>query len=295
MSLASVEIFRKGCEESDKRRDEGLKVPENLKLYQDISYGRYGKWNLMDVYHKDDVVKRQKTIINIHGGGWVYGDKELYKFYCMDLAERGFTLVNFSYRLAPEDKFPAAVEDINNAFTFISKHAEEYNIDLNNLFVVGDSAGAQLASQYLAILTNKEFANLYDFKVPNLKIKAVALNCGVYDVRYNIEKGTEEILFDYIGENPQDKAEVLDTMKYINKDFPAAFIMTSYYDFLRPNAEPMYNYLVNLGIPCEYKLYGKKEDEYMGHVFHVNINLKEAKECNDAECEFFEKFVKEEK
>ena len=74
----------------------------------------------------------------------------------MRLAQRGFTFVNFNYRLAPEYKYPTALEDINQVFLFIRDHAEEYAIDTNNIFVVGDSAGAQLATQYLIICTNPE-------------------------------------------------------------------------------------------------------------------------------------------
>ena len=89
---------------SDRERDEGLTTPEDITRHDDISYGPYGEWNLLDIYHKKDVNTCQPTIVNIHGGGWVYGNKEIYQFYCMSLAQRGYTVVNFNYRLAPENK-----------------------------------------------------------------------------------------------------------------------------------------------------------------------------------------------
>ena len=103
---------------SDDKRDEGLTTPEDIIRFDDISYGPYGDANLLDIYHQKKVTKPQKTIISIHGGGWVYGSKEQYQFYGMRLAQRGFTFVNFNYRLAPEYKYPTALEDINQVFLF---------------------------------------------------------------------------------------------------------------------------------------------------------------------------------
>lgn len=59
------------------------------------------------------------VIVSVHGGGWVFGSKEGYQFYCMSLAQLGFTIVNFSYRLAPEFPFPANIEDINSVMSWV--------------------------------------------------------------------------------------------------------------------------------------------------------------------------------
>ena len=293
MNLNDPKVFRKLAGECDAKRDEWLTTPYDIKRYDNISYGVHGKLNLLDIYHKKDVTDCQQTIISIHGGGWVYGSKDVYQFYCMDLAQRGFTVVNFSYRLAPENPYPAALEDINDVFNWVADHAKEYKIDLNNLFVVGDSAGAQFASQYIAMLTNYEFQKFYDFKVPSdkIKIKASALNCGVYDFKKYVETSEDSLILAYLGKDAKSKVQALDTMKYITKDFPPAYVMTAYNDFLKDHAKPMYDELVKLGVPCEYKIYGDKDEETIAHVFHLNIRIPEAKQCNDAECEFFRKFI----
>lgn len=294
MKLNSTEKIRKEFGEGDTARDAGLTTPEDIKRYNDISYGKHGNWNLLDIYHKKDVKKPQPTIISVHGGAWVYGTKEVYQFYGMGLAQRGFTFVNFNYRLAPEDPFPAMIEDINEAFTWVGEHAAEYQIDLSNLFVVGDSAGAQLATQYVTMLLNPEFGKLYDFKLPTDKIhiKAMALNCGVYDMKEcvkNSELGDH--IQAYFGEITEEKLELVNTLKYITKDFPPSYIMTSYYDFVKQNAIPMYEFLTKKGIECEYKMYGDSEKKDIAHVFHVNMRTKEAAQCNDDECAFFRKYI----
>ncbi len=294
-----AEKLRREFGASDQKRDAGLTTPDNIKRYDDIAYGEYGRYNLLDIYHKKDVTSPQKTIIDIHGGGWTYGDKDVYQHYCMDMAQRGFTVVNFSYRLSPEDPYPAALEDINAAFTWVAENAAAYNIDLDKICVTGDSAGAQLASQYLALLTNSAFRRLFSMQIPyeQIKVKAVALNCGCYDMRGRMETQEDDPFLAYIDkaltEDRELTLEQIDTVKYINADFPPAYIMSAEYDFLKEHVKPMYELLRAKGIVCEWKLYGKAEDTYMGHVFHLNQRLEEAKICNDDECRFFDEILGE--
>lgn len=293
MEIRDVEVIREQFSASDAKRDLGLRTPDNIQRYDNIAYDVHGDLNTLDVYHQKDVHTAMPTIVNIHGGGWIYGSKEVYQFYCMDLAQRGFTVVNFSYRLAPEDPWPAALVDINSVFTWICEHAKEYCIDLNNVFIVGDSAGAQLTSQYVTLLTNKEFQRFYEFEMPtgDIHIRAVGLNCGFYDVKKYIQEGKEGCVYTYLGDRLEEAIPAMDTIKYITKDFPPAFIMTAHCDFLKDHAEPMYKTLTKLGIPCEYKVYGSPDRDDIAHVFHVNIKLEEAKECNDDECNFFKQFI----
>jgi acetyl esterase/lipase len=292
-----AEKLRREFGASDQKRDAGLTTPDNIKRYDDIAYGEYGRYNLLDIYHKKDVTSPQKTIIDIHGGGWTYGDKDVYQHYCMDMARRGFTVVNFSYRLSPEDPYPAALEDINAVFTWVAENAAAYNIDLDKICVTGDSAGAQLASQYLALLTNSAFRKLFPMQIPHeqIKVKAVALNCGCYDMKGRVEAQEDDPFLAYIDkaltENRELTLEQIDTVKYINADFPPAYIMSAEYDFLKEHVKPMYELLRAKGIVCEWKLYGKAEDTYMGHVFHLNQRLEEAKICNDNECRFFDEIL----
>lgn len=290
-----VENIRTSWAEGDKKRDANLTEPEHLKNYYNISYGPYGESNLLDIYMPDNIDKKSSTIVNIHGGAWVYGSKEVYKFYCMSLATRGFVVVNINYRLAPENLFPAALEDINSALTFIEKQGEEYCIDKEKLILVGDSAGGQLVSHYAAIFTNPDFAKLYDFQVPNVKIKALGLNCGLYNPKSAVLKSKDEIHRAYIGENADFTSEELltkiDVPSHITKNFPPSYIMSTFTDFLLEEAQPMYDLLKEKAVESVIKIWGSKDRPEIGHVFHVNMNLPEAKICNDEECDFFRKFV----
>jgi acetyl esterase len=82
-----------------------------------------------------------------HGGGWVQGDLETHHGLCARLARHGEVLVvAFDYRLAPEHKFPAAVEDCLAAYRWLRMHAAELGADPGRVAVAGDSAGGNLAA-----------------------------------------------------------------------------------------------------------------------------------------------------
>ncbi|MBE6836877.1 MAG: alpha/beta hydrolase [Ruminococcus sp.] len=290
-----VQDLRINWAKGDALRDEGLKTPDDILRFDDISYGPYGKDNLLDIYVLKGTKTIQPTIVNIHGGGWVYGNKEVYQYYCMSLAQRGFTVVNINYRLAPETRFPGAVCDINNALKFIENHGAEYFVDKDRLILVGDSAGGQLVSHFATILTNPGFAKLFDFEVAKVTVKALGLNCGTYDGRAMATDRNDEVFLEYIDcmdKTPDDAlVERVDALKYMNSHYPPSYIMSTECDFLLPCAQPMYDYLTGMGVPCEIKIYGDKNRPEIGHVFHVNCKLPEAKICNDDECEFFKKYV----
>ena len=122
-------------------------------------------------------------ILWIHGGGYVYGSTKQYQFYCMGLAQRGFAVVSFNYHLAPKYKFPTPVYDTNLVMEWICRKAEIYGFDTDNVVIVGDSAGAQLASQYAVICTDPEYAKIMEITPPEFTLRAVGLNCGMYDLK----------------------------------------------------------------------------------------------------------------
>src|SRR5581483_9877177 len=86
-------------------------------------------------------------LIFFHGGGWVIGDLDSHDVVCRKLAEEGqLIVISVDYRLAPEHKFPAAVDDALAATAWIADHAKELGIDAARLRVGGDSAGGNLAA-----------------------------------------------------------------------------------------------------------------------------------------------------
>src|SRR5246127_3899050 len=86
-------------------------------------------------------------LVFFHGGGWVIGNLETHDVVCRKLAHEGeLIVISVDYRLAPEHKFPAAVDDAIVATDWIAANAAQLGIDAARLVVGGDSAGGNLAA-----------------------------------------------------------------------------------------------------------------------------------------------------
>lgn len=305
MSAGIADKMREGMAASDDKRDKGLEVPDDVEIFADLIYGKDPAENLLDVYRPirklianagiaqtmasenvSAALPKMPVIVSFHGGTWIYGDKERYKFYCMSLAQRGFAVVNFTYRLAPEHKFPAALEDMNNVFAWMLAHSEEYGLDMDNVFMVGDSAGGNLGGLYLCILTNPDYAANFDFAPPaEARIRAAAFNCGVYDPLNFIQE--KELMKGLILEEKSDVHDrLMNVSENMNSNFPPVFVMDCIGDFCFRYFEPMTKALTKNGVEHIGKVYGS-EEEPLFHVFHLDIRNPIATICNDDECEFF--------
>ena len=266
---------------SDYFRDRGLTTPSDVIRVDNRRYGD-DPMQVFDVYYPKGTDHPLPTIVSIHGGGYTYGSKEVYQYYCMNLAQHGFTVVNYSYRLAPKHKFPSQLEDTNAVLTAICASAEEYPIDTENIFFVGDSAGGHLNAQYSAAVTNPAYAKLLSLEIPAFTLRATALNCGVYEMK----DVTGSSMKYYLDGDPEKYTEQLDIMGHITSAFPPAFVMSSTGDMCLPFAVPMSDCLTKAGVENEVHIYGDDSTK-PPHVFHINIRNKIAEQCNKDECDFF--------
>ena len=292
MSQYSDQI-RRDFKAGDDIRDAGLTTPNDVARFDDIAYGDESPLQRLDVYRPRVAEgRRLPVIVSIHGGGWVYGDKERYQYYCMSLAQKGFAVVNFSYRLAPEWKYPAGIEDANAVFTWLLVHADEYGFDAGHVFAVGDSAGAHMLALYSCICTNPDYAARYDFAPPKgFKPTAVALNCGAYIVDASGESSTSTLMADLLPKGgTAEEVALVSPLAHITADFPPAFIMTSNDDFLKPQAPLLAARLMELEVPFALRFYGDKTTR-LSHVFHCDMRSAEGARCNAEECGWFKRFI----
>ena len=289
------DFIRKSFKEGDDIRDAGLTDPEDVVRYDDILYGTDPRWQVLDLYRpKGKEGERLPVIVSVHGGGWVYGDKERYQYYCMSLAQRGFAVVNFTYRLAPEFKYPAPLEDTNLVFSWVLEHASEYGLDTSHIFAVGDSAGGNILGLYCAICTNPEYARHYAFQTPQgFAPRAVALNCGDYVVEAAHPSSDDQaldLMADYLPHRgTREEMALINVTAHVTEAYPPVFLMTASGDFLKEQALLMASALTRHNVPFLYRFYGDSR-KLLPHVFHCDMRSEDGKQCNQDECDFFLSF-----
>ncbi|RCW16700.1 lipase [Streptococcus gallolyticus] len=288
--IEAAKVLHDLFKEGDDKRDAGLprEIPE-VERFDDISYGPKEKWNLLDIYLPKVHAETIPTIINIHGGGWVYGSKETYQFFGLSLAKNGFAFINFNYQLAPEVEFPGELDDVNRAMHWVAEHGRDYHLDLEHVFIIGDSAGGQMAVQYLTILTNDDFRQKFGYEKPNFTVRAAAINCGASFITLpGIIEGapkayfTEDVL--------QHKMDMLLTEHYITSDLPPLLLTTANQDFIRDCTIRLDGFLLAKNIEHELRSYGTPEDP-RAHVFNYNVKDPLATTCNLEIINFFKRYI----
>ena len=124
------------------------RIPEGVKFIPDIAY-REGNdaWKLDLAMPEAMGDKPRPALVIIHGGGWRNGDKRRINFLrpTLEYAGKGYVCVTINYRMLDESPITACIEDVKNAVRWLRAHAEEYNVDPNNIGATGNSAGAHLA------------------------------------------------------------------------------------------------------------------------------------------------------
>ncbi|MFL6353017.1 MAG: alpha/beta hydrolase fold domain-containing protein [Bryobacteraceae bacterium] len=114
----------------------------------DIEYARVSGVSLRMDASIPAGAKRSPAVIIVHGGAWVAGDRKFnVQPLFQPLTDAGFAWFSISYRLATDiTQFGAAVSDVREAIRFVKSHAAEYHIDPDEMALIGESAGGQLAA-----------------------------------------------------------------------------------------------------------------------------------------------------
>ena len=140
----------------------------------------------LDIYTPQGVAAPVPTLIYIHGGGWVGGNKEGAILNILPYLEMGWAVVNVQYRLARISLAPAAVEDCRCALRWVIRNAKEYNFDVNKLVVSGHSAGGHL-SLTTGMLPASAGLDRECYGTEDLKVAAIINWFGITDVNDLLE------------------------------------------------------------------------------------------------------------
>lgn len=110
-------------------------------VYREVA----GERLMMDLYPAAGRSASAPAVIVIHGGAWMTGERQDMEALCTALAQNGMVAATVDYRLAPASKWPAMLEDVRAAVTFLRANAERFGIDPDRIGAAGASSGAHLA------------------------------------------------------------------------------------------------------------------------------------------------------
>ena len=126
-----------------------VSTTHHFEKITDLAYGDMERQKL-DIYIPNKIINksnvRKIVIVFFHGGGWELGSKESFKFIATRLTKEGYIVILPNYRLYPEVVFPAFIEDAALAVSWLHNNLEKYAIDSDRVYLMGYSAGAQIAS-----------------------------------------------------------------------------------------------------------------------------------------------------
>ncbi|MBE6819340.1 MAG: hypothetical protein E7517_09370 [Ruminococcaceae bacterium] len=289
--------------------DVTMNKPQNLKVEysgihidKDIAYSDYSLDTTGDIYVREDLLAKGEklpVVLNIHGGGFVMGDKKYRYGISSWWADKGYIVYNISYRLSPDVYFPENLVDLVDALNYLQVLAEQYPMDLSKLVITGDSSGGYSAA-YLTALAFDDNLRKKIVEISGIEIAPVALKpalcvpcCGIYDVEtllktkmpfhmipvtcktytgYPISNDLKNIreypLYDYIS-----------PINFVTKDWCKVFMIWTWSDLICVDqGRPMYNAV------C--RKIGKKNIGYYAadgllnnHCFHLNQATEESKKA----------------
>lgn len=255
---------------------------EGLYKISEIAYGDTYPNSYLDILYcgQDDA----PTLFYFHGGGFFGGSKNMGDPMAAnestalldDICKSGFNIVNVDYALVPDYHFPVPLVQMNEAIGFIIEHKDEYKLDMDEIVIMGSSAGAIMTAQYGAVLSNEEYAKLLDIEpaVSVNNIRAVVVDDAPL-IYKEMNVACKILIGNYIKGSiflSEEEIDSYECTRYINGSYPDAILLGSEY---RSDMEEMTKQLRANGINYEfvdpYTEYGK----VMPHCFVANERVDE--------------------
>ncbi len=290
------------CGIADNERISKQTPPAGVTTVRGLSYATDGHpMHTLNIYYPDGADGLLPTVVDIHGGGWMYGDRELNRHFCMFLAAQGYTVIAMSYRLLPETDLCGQVQDIFKSLHWLEAHAKEYHCDLTRAFLTGDSAGGHLSGLTACVALSPKLQAVYGVQPVGYEFKALAINHGACDVNHlNFIKGVmgklvaREMVLMLFGTRPKTSpfyraASFSDTAEGIR--LPPVLLISSEPDELHaPQTLTLHKWMTERSIPHETLFWKKEQGEHLTHVFNItHPEYKEAIETNLKMLSFFDK------
>jgi len=186
------------------------------------------------------------VLLYVHGGGWTEGDKA---GVWTDPVNAGYLVVSINYRMAPDNLFPAMIQDVKCAIRYLKAHAKTYNLDPQRIALIGHSAGAHLVA--LAGLADERAGwDVGPYLEQSSRVRAVIPISGPYDLDAMFSPDVEMLIQNAF---EPDQRSIASPVKYADPDDPPFFIIHGDEDSIVPveQATLLTEVLHSEGVPVE--------------------------------------------
>ena len=237
-------------------------------------------------------------VLLVHGGAFIGGDKLDNRIYAEELASRGWAVANMNYARAPEQRYPGPLVQIDEACRFLSATAVRLGIDMDRIFLAGDSAGAHMMAQYALIQTDAAYASGMGFSpsIPAASIRGVLLFCGPYDLDLAGKARGGPIVrsvFRFLGSayfgrkdwQGSPEAEKASLVGHLSPAFPPTFITDGNRWSFEEHGRAFGARLRTLGVPVT-ELYHVRKKGCLGHEYQYILDSPAGWEAFEAVLEF---------
>lgn len=242
-----------------------------VEIFSDLSYKDDGdSYHNFDLYYGNPSCEILPTIIIVHGGGLVYGTKEVNKGIGVYFAQNGFNIVNINYRLLPDVTFTEQIKDVADAFSYIYENFSKLKLNRDKLFILSDSAGFLLSLAAFALMKDEKIRKIFGIHPLDFDISAMA---HISPMTGLVKSGSLSLINEPARRNLSKKqADFIDNILIAleNTDLPQSIIITSEEDFIRDQALDLKNFLDSKNIRNKLLDFKKKSSYPLGHGFVIS-------------------------
>ena len=302
--------FEARAEAKEETRADGVHV------LTEVQYGTEFPNSYLDIWYPGDVNESRPTFIYWHGGGHIFGDKNLgdplspdsdvsshlYDFIC----RQGYNFISANYCFAPDYRYPCQILQYDQAMAYLNAHAEELHLDMSRVVLGGGSGGAVYTSQWAMLLTSEDYLTEFNraavetghtpIEKPALQrdqVKALLLEAppmiidGMNDktqILYKCWYGTADMLGLWY-------TRLTHIVEYVTADYIPCFITAGNTECYPEDALELHERLTELGVEHSY-YFVDADVEPLGHGYMSSFETSpHAKEALDQCMDFINRIV----
>ncbi len=228
-----------------------ISLDSGVVICNEVQFSKNYPNSFADIYYQnDDFTVKRPTIVYLHGGGFFMGSRtsgdplasaggSVAKKGIM-LAQQGFNVVSMDYCLSPDCRYPAQIIQIDEGLSFFRNHAQQYHLDMENVVLMGGSAGAVISAILGAVYSNPDYANRLGV-TPSMELAAIKGLCidGAPMNMNILNWGTVTMFRSWYGQHSRNckAAKEIHVCDWVTQWYPKAFLTAGsegcYYEHVR--------------------------------------------------------------